>query len=136
MSLVTSADYSFVSPCNEDCYKVTGGDVPIPFGANRQVELADGEVYVLFGTIRYAPSFFTKSKSVPYLEVDLDAHPWLANERRKLFPYYPFILTGNQKLKVGTGVRVKVQARARAFIVIDKQNSHKYLLGLEPIEIN
>lgn len=126
----------FISTCDEPCYSKFGGDVPIPFSANRKVELADGEIYVLMGDIQYAPSLITKSKNAPYLHVDLEVHPWLANESRKDFPFYPLILTGDQKLKLSAGTRVKVTARARAFVLSGKDKSYKLVMALEPLETN
>jgi hypothetical protein len=133
-ALNANQERSFVSTCDEACYSKFGGDVPIPFSANRKVELADGEEYVLMGDIQYAPSLITKSKNAPYLHIDLEVHPWLGSERRKDFPFYPLILTGDQKLKLSAGTRVKVTARARAFVLSGKDKSYKLVMALEPLE--
>jgi hypothetical protein len=59
------------------------GTVPFPFEAlNRHVELADGEVYLLQGVVHKAEGEF-------YFNVDLDLHPWLANQNRRQSPFYP-----------------------------------------------
>jgi hypothetical protein len=128
------ASQSFITSCDEACYQKQGGDVPIPFSANRKVELADGETYVLLGNIQYAPSLITKSKNAPYLHIDLEVHPWLASEGRKDFPFYPLILTGDQKLKLSAGTRIKVTAKARAFVLSGKNQSYKLVMALEPLE--
>lgn len=59
------------------------GDVPTPFlSSNQKVELAHGELYTLVGVIRF-------SNGEPFLEIDLNEHPWLANAYRKANPFYP-----------------------------------------------
>ena len=59
-----------------------GGEIPIPFkDANLRVELASGELYVLRGKVRVFAN-------VPFFEVDLDQHGWLASELRTRSPYY------------------------------------------------
>src|SRR3954454_18586428 len=80
-----------------------GGDhLPTPFKLlNTKVELADGEQYVLEGTV-VAGTFNA------YLEVDLETHPWLATKKRKEFPYY--VLEGGLSFwRKYEGVRVRVQ---------------------------
>jgi hypothetical protein len=65
-----------------------GGEIPVPFGGvNQRVELADGEEYFLVGTIVNIQA--QDGVFQPYLKVDLDQHPWLANAHRVAFPYYP-----------------------------------------------
>lgn len=63
-----------------------GGDggVPSPFveTSNRKVELADGEMYTLFGKVVF------DSSDVPFFWVDLKKHPWLANKKRAVTPFY------------------------------------------------
>lgn len=59
-----------------------GNDGPSPFnGLNSKVELADGELYSLFGTVVFMNGY-------PFFNVDLKAHPWLANSKRAKMPYY------------------------------------------------
>lgn len=61
-----------------------GGGVPSPFSdnSNRKVELADGEMYALYGKVVY------DSFDIPYLWVDLSKHAWLANQQRRQNPFY------------------------------------------------
>jgi hypothetical protein len=57
---------------------------------NQHVELADGELYLLRGRVVLASEKVARGgrKLQPYLELDTDAHPWLAGARRKASPYY------------------------------------------------
>jgi hypothetical protein len=83
-----------------------GGDhLPVPFKAfNTKVELAEGEYYVLEGSI-------VVTGATTYLEVDLEAHPWLATKKRKEFPYYS--LEGARAFwRKFEGVRVRLQGQA------------------------
>ncbi|MGZ3708222.1 MAG: hypothetical protein ACXWPM_05310, partial [Bdellovibrionota bacterium] len=65
---------------------VDGGgthEIPTPATAfNQKVELADGEFYMLYGNVRLI-------EEVPYFEVDLTSHPWLASTGRQSNPLYP-----------------------------------------------
>ena len=67
---------------DETQIKTTGGEIPIPFkNANLKVELASGELYILRGRVRVFAE-------VPFFEVNLDQHNWLASEIRTQSPYY------------------------------------------------
>lgn len=112
---------------------IGGGEVPIPFHFNRKVELADGENYDLVGRIYYATSIFNGRDEIPYLAVDLEKHPWLANSRRLAFPYYA-IKTKSGKFRAAEGTRVRMKVKARALIIADNDKSAQYVIYLEPIE--
>ncbi len=90
----------------ESCFSTCGGEIPWPFqSSNQVVELADGERYVLMGQI-------TLVRGEPRLVVDLGAHPWLANARRKYDSSYP-LLGLVQYWKKYTGKTVQLRAVAR-----------------------
>ena len=71
-----------------------GGDghSPDPLSTfNRHVELADGELYLLRGTVVLSKNTNVESlshKLQPYFNVDLSAHPWLGSAKRASSPYY------------------------------------------------
>ena len=68
-----------------------GGELPSPFDtANRRVELAEGEAYLLVGRVvmMEGAAFGDDSGVVPYFRVDLTDQPWLATEKRVSQPYY------------------------------------------------
>jgi hypothetical protein len=92
-----------------------GGNVPDPLAVyNEHVELADGEYYLLVGRIRIAPALQGSSRKLQaYLAVDLKAHPWLANKKRRDFALYP-IEGSVAAWKSYEGMRVKLAARARS----------------------
>lgn len=69
-----------------------GGELPNPFDtANRRVELADGEPYLLVGRVvmRDGAMFGDDPGMAPYFRIDLTEQPWLATEKRVGQPYYP-----------------------------------------------
>lgn len=116
------------------CIQGGGGDgVPTPFtGGNQIAELADGENYVLVGTIEIRE---TESKfgsiELAYLVVDLDKQPWLANGRRKVDAGYP--LMGPASLwKKYAGQTVKMAAVAHGSIERSSQSlASEYVIRLE-----
>ena len=56
--------------------------VPFPLAnANTKFELADGETYLLNGTL-------VVTGGVVYLKVDFDSQPWLATAKMIAFPYF------------------------------------------------
>jgi hypothetical protein len=68
-----------------------GGELPIPFDlANKKVELADNEPYILAGrvTLMQVRINTGQMRSQPVFRVDLTEHPWLANEKRLNNPHY------------------------------------------------
>jgi hypothetical protein len=96
-----------VEGSDEDgCFSTCGGEIPWPFQTSNQVvELADGERYVLMGEVVYL-------RGIPYLIVDLDAHPWLATARRRQDPSYPLMGSGAY-WKQYVGRRIQLRAVAR-----------------------
>lgn len=64
-----------------------GGGQPDPLTMfNQYVELADQGLYLLRGEVKVRAMGSRRQQA--YLEVDLEAHPWLANKERKIAPYY------------------------------------------------
>src|SRR5437870_1469834 len=91
MGLAASARLAIGGVCLADTHSSSrrssacdggGGDVPVPYAnTNQHVELADGENYTLVGIVRFMGG-------LPYLQVDLQQHPWLATADRVAYPYY------------------------------------------------
>jgi hypothetical protein len=103
------------------------GDVPTPFISNEKVELADGETYTLIGR------FVIREGNV-WFQVDLDAHPWLANQKRKDFPFYRVIGTRvDLEPVVVRAERVQALMKAEG-AVIEKDLRPLYRLGVEVLE--
>lgn len=89
------------------------GQFPIPLkDTNRHAELAEDEVYTLYGHI-------IRTGNAYYFRVDLKAHTWLATEKRVANPHYP--LSGPNRFFISweayAGNRVLMQARAKSSIV-------------------
>jgi hypothetical protein len=104
----------------------TGHDVPSPFGtANQKVELADGEIYVLFGRVLILGE-------KPFFEVDFGAHPWLANEKRKADPYYD-LEWSTATWKALDGQKVQLTVKAHGHIMTGPTQTAQYILSLEPL---
>ena len=85
-------EHGIVVPSYQECDPKPeggGGDMPIPFGLNGKVELADGEFYLLVGKITVLPKQRSKKTPRVFFEVDFDQHPWLANAKRYANPGYP-----------------------------------------------
>lgn len=102
-----------------------GGDVPTPFlSANTKVELADGEVYTLIGHIRLI-------RSIPYLEVDLNEHGWLAGAKRKAEPFYPLEASPSYWAQF-EDARVKLTVEAHGVAVVVGERA-VYALTLQPL---
>lgn len=103
------------------------GDVPTPFTSNQKVELAEGETYTLIGR-------FVVREGNLWFNVDLDAHPWLANQKRKEFPFYR--VSGTRVDLEPVVVRAeKVQAVMKADGLILERGDHPtYRIGLEVLE--
>ncbi|MGE0616460.1 MAG: hypothetical protein AB7P04_12550 [Bacteriovoracia bacterium] len=85
-----------------------GGEIPVPYKtANLRTELADGEYYVLQGKVVYRGG-------KPYFQVDLNVHPWLANQRRLANPFYPLDRdSADWDNFAGSRIQVTLQAGAR-----------------------
>jgi hypothetical protein len=91
---------------DESCFSTCGGEIPWPFQtANQVAELADGERYVLLGVV-------SSLRGEPSLVVDLEAHPWLANSRRRDGEGYPLLGT-SQYWKKYVGKKIQLRAIAR-----------------------
>jgi hypothetical protein len=99
-----------------------GGEIPFPFGVvNQRLELADGELYALIGTVVF-------EGGTPFLEVDLDKHPWLANDRRLNDSRYPLECVGvNWRDFEGMKVRLFVEAHGK---VLMEAGAAKYEISL------
>jgi hypothetical protein len=110
-----------------------GNDVPTPFDVrNQKFELADGEIYVLFGRVIIGPSVYGDiSQKVPYLKVDLQKQGWLGNFQRREFPYYP-IEADLKEWSLWEQKEVKVICKARGRIVWNNSQP-QYVIYLEPI---
>jgi len=103
------------------------GDVPTPFVSNEKVELADGETYTLIGR-------FVIREGNLWFQVDLDAHPWLANQKRKEFPFYRVIGTRvDLEPVVVRAERVQALMKAEG-AVIERDLRPIYRLGVEVLE--
>ena len=127
---VFSGSYVFAGPFPSEyaCIEPEGpgGEVPDPhLSSNSKVELADGEVYTLFGTV-----FFGHDGN-PYMEVDLKKHPWLANARRKANPIYP--LEGQHGFWMQfNGSKIRFTCRAHG-VIVDVRGNPEYVIGLQPM---
>lgn len=98
-------------------YAGGGGGIPTPFeAANQKAELADGEVYLLIGRVEIYPVLVNGAEKYrPFFMVDLDKHPWLANEKRRLNPTY--VLQGSVNYwKQFRGMRIKLPCVAHGVI--------------------
>ncbi len=103
------------------------GDVPTPFISNEKVELADGENYTLIG------KFIVRDGNL-WFQVDLDAHPWLANQKRKEFPFYRVIGTRvDLEPVVVRADRVQAVVKAEGSI-IERDLRPSFRIGLEVLE--
>ncbi len=103
------------------------GDVPTPFILNEKLELADGETYTLIGR------FVTREGNL-WFQVDLDSHPWLANQKRKDFPFYRVIGTRvDLEPVVVRAERVQAIMKAEGG-VIERDLRPIYRLGVEVLE--
>jgi hypothetical protein len=131
LSLVSSASWaaaptdSGTPGTKDEVCPGKGGDVPTPFScANKRVELADGEKYILVGKIR-------TYGNTSYLEVDLDEHAWLATSRRQKSPYYPLAMPISF-WKPWEGLRVKLLVEASGRVVFEPQGKTSYIIVLLP----
>jgi hypothetical protein len=103
------------------------GDVPTPFVSNEKVELADGEIYTLIGR-------FVIREGNLWFQVDLEAHPWLANQKRKDFPFYRVIGTRVDLEPVAVRAE-RVQALMKAEgAIVERDLRPLYRLGVEVLE--
>jgi hypothetical protein len=113
-----------------------GGDVPFPFKkVNETVELADGSPYALTGKIVFKPGVVSgKPGPAPFLEVDLDKHEWLRNERRALSPLYP--LKGSRSFwERYEGARVRLSGYARGYVIRKSSQETGYEVFLDAVSL-
>jgi len=106
-----------------------GGEIPFPFQAmNQKVELADGEKYTLIGRVVF-------ELGEPYFNVDLELHPWLANQKRKDRPIYPLIAsTVNWDSFEGQLVQIFVEAKGSVLLGLEKEHYEIFLKSIqEPV---
>ncbi len=103
-------------------------EIPTPFNEmNRKVELATNEYYVLNGWIRFV-------RDNVYLQIDLEDHPWLANQKRMNFPYYAIInFPANRKDLKDTRVTVRVQAKG-VIGAVEGQERIDYMIQLRLLD--
>jgi hypothetical protein len=101
------------------------GEIPTPFlSSNQKVELSDGELYTLVGQVVFYDD-------LPYFEVDLSQHSWLANVHRQSAPYYPLEASASYLRRFeGRRVKAYVEAHGR---VINGGSGPQYQLSLEPL---
>lgn len=101
---------------------------------NQHVELADGEVYLLRGNVMLNTASLgrTKRKLQPYFNVDLQAHPWLANAARKSNPYY--VIEGTAGYwRAFNGSYGELAARARVQFKTDADGEVRQVISLRVI---
>jgi hypothetical protein len=105
----------------QSCPTSDGGGMPTPFSdLNQKVELADGENYVLIGTIR-------NSLGTWFLEIDLTQHKWLATQQRAKNPFYPITLKSDfLSLGQHDGKKFQIFVTAHGVII-----NNKYVIDLE-----
>ena len=110
-----------------------GGGMPDPLDYNQHVELADGEIYLLAGTVRMLP--IAKSGSMqlrPHFEVDLKAQRWLASSARKASPYY--LLEGaSSTWKQHADEFAELVVRAHFRVLTDRNGVSRSVVMLERI---
>ncbi|MCM2323942.1 MAG: hypothetical protein NDJ90_11840 [Oligoflexia bacterium] len=115
------------------CHSAGGGsgEVPTPFDAvNQKVELADGEAYMLFGSVALVPfddGFGERWKA--YFEVDLKEHPWLGGEKRAKNPFYPLEGPINY-WKQFRGMRIRLACDAKGVIITNEGAAPEYIIQL------
>lgn len=116
------------------CSCFGGGGFPGPFdGANLKVELSDGDLYALQGTVVFLPE--SGSPAAPYFQVDLKMHPWLANSHRKNSPYYPLLGAASFWQKFENQV-VQLSTQAQGMASYDaKTGTASYDISLLPIAV-
>jgi hypothetical protein len=124
-ALLSGSAYAANEANEKDKRKGCCGDVPVPFSSNQKVELANGEYYTLVGRV----IFF---QNHPFLNVDLDVHPWLANSKavqsgEKIYP-----LQGSPAYwKTYESLRVKINVQAAADLVDACSNAPLYIISLD-----
>jgi hypothetical protein len=102
------------------------GEIPTPFlSSNQKVELADGELYTLVGVVR----FFDGQA---YLEVDMNEHPWLANQRRRSVPFYA-LESSPTFWKQYEGQRLRTYMEAHGSVVMPDGAPAEYVIRLQPL---
>jgi hypothetical protein len=104
-----------------------GNDIPVPYKEiNQRVELADKAQYALEGRVRYV-------KDQPYLEVDLEKHPWLGKDILKENPAYPILADQvDWKPYENTTVRVVVQAVGQ-ITINPRTKEPQYEIWVDPL---
>ena len=101
------------------------GGFPSKMSSNAHVELADGEHYILTGSVEI-------NHGDVYLDIDFDDQPWLANGRRRTEPYYLIDDNAAKWVKfVGKHVSVNVLAHG---VVSEINGQYVYTIYLEPMK--
>ncbi|MGK5089822.1 hypothetical protein WDW86_19905 [Bdellovibrionota bacterium FG-2] len=114
-----------------------GEEIPTPLSSNDRVELADQEHYLLVGQVVIRSTYdVTGSGNAlverAYFEVDLSAHVWLANAKRRNDPGYPLegSLTFWRKFQK---MRVKVSVEAEGRILTNEAHQPEYVITLKAL---
>lgn len=111
-----------------------GGGMPDPLTVfNQHVELADGELYLLKGTVVMAPALLGSSRKLqPYFRVDLEAHPWLSGKKRKESPLY--LIEGAQSTwRPFEGSYGDLAAEAHVQLLMTQSGDTVQVISLKPI---
>lgn len=110
-----------------------GGEIPTPFeAANQRVELADSEAYILVGRVLFLEDHARDNVYVPFFEVDLKEHPWLANEKRRKSPLYR-LEGGVTYWKQFRGLRIKLPCIGHAIIATGPSGKLEYMMNLRRV---
>lgn len=111
-----------------------GHRVPTPFDtANRRFELADGEVYLLYGTVVLLPSLVNDSGTLtPYLNIDFQRASWLKNAKRSQTPYYR-LRESSFRWDDWNNNKKNILVKAHGEVIQEKNGIHEYEISLEPI---
>jgi hypothetical protein len=135
--MLTTAPDTFARHSTKHSVILGGGashDVPSPFQYQKnKYELADGEVYSLFGSITLLPSLSSDPRrQKAYFAVNLDDHPYLANINRVKSPLY-LIEDAPENWIKWNGRSITLLCMAHGRILFTTQGPH-YAIQLEPIE--
>jgi hypothetical protein len=100
-----------------------GGEIPTPFSSNQKVELADGEIYSLVGTVKLYGG-------EAYFEIDFAQHPWLASAKRQSSPYYALSNPIDYWRKF-EGAKLRLSVEAQGEIVLGQEAGPRYSIRLQ-----
>ena len=102
--------------------------VPFPIkSANTRFDLADGETYVLIGTI-------VKKDGLFFFQIDFDSQPWLATAARLQNPFFAISQADSQLIQsVGTNELVMMSVVARQSSIALSVEGYTSKIGIELI---